>query len=994
MVLANFTPSKPFCCAQGRNGEVIAVNGVDAPVRWDGGETAVPAGMPAPVSPPEVTVSGDVAYHIARIDVDKPGAVYYAPPTVELSGGELDPVRGRPCSAKSYLSQAAVNEILVEDGGKYYRKVPNVRLGDSHGKGAVIVADTGLPEGNGITQWEVVANSIDQDQIPANERTRFPLLTQFYALPITGNGTFTIPVVEALELFAPRNNHFYYFRTNATPKAFRGSNFADTLLENGYTDKITYTVSGFTGTSRAVIALRGSDLYGTGGFSIGNTGLRHTYGASAVRDVQVKESGTGFNQETAVAVSIRSNFGIGTDLVIEGYPVGHPLNTERDGRPIRSVEIENVGDDDRPYIVTPQLQIISGTGFGAYATCEVTDGKISSATLENGGGGYKSNPEVRILSGGAEAAVVARPHLRGLYQCYYRYIDDTPEDRGGPIPSNLSDVLEVDAGEGSEGIRWTVPEPEPEGRATSVELWRTTGNQALTVYRVATIGQGESFADYLDDLTDEEVRDPDREGYEAMPILLPNGELNANRFVPPPSDKSVVVRFQDRYWYGVGGENPNAILFSEADEPESVPEINEIIPQQSGKGADKMTALIPFGSTLMLMQSRHAYSLVFSRQPLLDAQVSPAAYRGCVNQRSWDIHDGILYVMDRSGVYAITQSGQVASISDAIEDQFTQKVNWASSEWCFLIIEPKHKILRAFVSHQDDGDSLYPTRAFCYSLDSKGWWVEAYPQLITGATQAALGNGDYRCVYAASSGPIILDHGSTDIARGTVLSVTLTNPGKGYRTPPNILAVGGVGARFQATLGASGEITAIWILSGGTGYEDSDLVIDAPNDETHPSPIPAAAFIKASPLEENTATSPVCHYRSGFLPYPNDSDDKRLAAETDRSISLAYSPLRKSNELSLRTYYNGSKTPRPNVAERDRGSGFRQDMVDPAARLDVGKSLEPYGQDTGVVRAIYSGKASDDMRGSDRHVAVEIIGPRRRQDPIVLYEIDVYGASK
>jgi hypothetical protein len=276
---------------------------------------------------------------------------------------------------------------------------------------------------------------------------------------------------------------------------------------------------------------------------------------------------------------------------------------------IRNMTINNKGSG---YIVTPQLEIVSQTGFGGYATCTInSNGELDTVTLENKGGNYKTDPEVRILSGGAEAFAVSRPHFRGKYQCYYRHIDDTPKDKGGPFPSVLSDVNEVDAGEASTSITWTLPAPA--GRAKKMELWRTTSNQALTVYKVATIDAKEaisvasisvtdgglnytsiptvtvtggsptsnataiatvvggvvtavsitdagfgyvseptititgggaiadatavatlttglaSTATFLDDLTDMELRDPDRSEYAAMPIILPNGECRGKK---------------------------------------------------------------------------------------------------------------------------------------------------------------------------------------------------------------------------------------------------------------------------------------------------------------------------------------------------------------------------------------------------------------------------------------------------------------------------------
>lgn len=1009
--IASDAPSVPISCAQGRNGVVIIAQDGRRPLRWAGSGAAVAAGVDPPESPPICVLDETPNYHIARIDVAKPGAVYYSPPTVTLSEDGLSPEKGRKCKAKAYLSQASVNEILVEDGGKYYSSVPNVILGNSHGKNAVIeaprdVIDTPFPGNSdtGVTGYQIVSLGPpwdDEQALPDFQKTVYAVFKWVDIELRNGNQTVTgarwtfsagtiadgrphvIPIQMTTQVTVtgvpPGVTRYAKVRVHAADSAFTGNTncSARQNATGGWSIFHDHTASflflGGCSTFGDVTALD----YGEGYIAEGQT--------DNLPDIRI---------EIPAWKTVNPNTGFygpgdpNKSLFIRGYTGEDPRNPGGAGASIARLEVVNPGSG---YIVTPEIQIVSSTGFGAYGTVRVEDGQIVEAILENPGGGYKTDPVVRILSGGAEASVVARAHLRGIYQCYYRYIDGTPDDFGGPIPSNLSEVAEVDAGEAATSIAWSVAAPS--GRAEKVELWRTTGNQALTLYRVATL-EADEVDGFIDDLTDEELRDPDRDGYEAMPIVLPNGELNANRFVPPPK-KSVVVRFQDRYWYGVGGDNPNAVFFSETDEPESVPDINEIIPQQSGKGDDSLTALIPFGTTLMLMQSRHAYSLTFARQPLLDAQVAPTAYRGCVNQRTWDIYDGVLYVMDHHGIYAMSQSGQVKSISDPVEDQFRSKINWAASRWSFLAVDPKTKTLRAFVSHADDLDNTYPTRALCFSLDSQSWWYETYPQRITGACQALLSSGEQRYIYAAEGGAMLLDEGRSDIARGTVLSVRLQDSGGGYIRPPTVQASGGHGARFQATLDDMGRVSAIWILSGGYNYESGSLTISPPENQSNPNAATAVATYVASSLSEDESVSPFCIYRGGFVEYNSDAPDSRAEGEQDRSISLTYAPQEIPSEVSVRMYYNGSRAPRPNIVARDRGTGVRQDSVDPAARISVGAQQDPEFVDApGVSTAMFSGTGSSDFRGADRHVSVELAGPRRSEEPLVLYKLDVFGAGR
>ena len=1015
MITDRFSSRSPVSAAQGRHGELIVVQGNGVrPARWGGAGAAVDAGMDAPDKPldvayskipqgleasdlphpvkptpgpgevPEsgatkgrITIDPDRHYYIPRTDIYQPGNVYYSPPEVTYSTGlPITNGRGRPAKAQSYLRQSAVSEVRMVDSGKYYPEAPSVELSDSHGKGAVLTAlldapsviDT--PENDsrtGLTGYDIIANGPWPDELlfePA-QLTRYgiyPLID----IPIESNGY--------QEIVGPWYGA-YVLLDNGTRRWF----------PLRYTCKLT--ISGKTSGSGAVLRVNGSGHVGFWPATAAASAVPLSFGAGYSKDDDIVIRIHNHNTWVMTEGSGRIDYGINPakDIVIRAFSGENPDNPGQTPYPLRRIRIDAPGDG---YLVAPELKIVSNTGFGAYATCTVKDGKIATVTLENKGGGYTTPPEVRILSGDAEAFAVARPHLRGLYQCYYRYVDDTPEDSGGPIPSNLSPVVEVDCGEGATSLTWNVPAPT--GRAKKVELWRSTSNQALTVYRVASVtGQ------FLDDMTDDELRDEEREGYAAMPIVLPNGELNAMRFVPPPDNKAAVVRFQDRHWYAVdtSGDEPNAVYFSEVDEPESVPKENELILQQNARDADSVRAIIPYGSTLLVMQARHAYSLTFSKQPLVDAQVTPIAYRGCLNQRCWEIHDGICYVMDQYGVYAVASSGAVETISDPIDDIFRELVDHQASQWHYLTVDPHHQTLRAFTAFKGDNPGGYPSVALCFSLETKSWWVERYPHRITAGTNVRLSTNDFRCVYAGQGGCFLLGDGQADLGRGSVLRTVVTNPGAGYKTPPEVSATGGTAAEFQASLNADGGVGAIWITNAGYGYEGGPLVIGEPNDPEHLAPQSATAYYESTPVNTNTPMFPVYRYKTGNSEYPTDALDPKAGSETSRSIAITYQPQPHVCDLSLRAYYNNAKYPRRNVAIRDRGTGFVHDTVDPAARLDMAYGNMTYQADSGVRTAMFAGRGFGDIQETDRHVAVELVGARKNTDPVIFYSVDVYGSG-
>ena len=1072
-----FSVEHPICAAEGRYGDVYITQGGVRPSRWTGDpdKPCTDAGIDAPVNPPSIELDPDPAFYVARTDVQKPGAVYYAPPEVTYSfenrkvpvlDGDGNPVLDedgnptfeeipvspnfREAKAKAYLEQAALNEIEQVEEGKYYPTPPTISLSETHGKGAELEAILDC-EPNFIEDED--NSTIDGITFYAQKGSGPPWQDEAgTALPSEASPTW-YPLFPFAILPIERNGIFNY----CCPTRYFGSNFDQCVDEEPYAPDYpyqqcgTYEVRGLeesleNGASGAKLMITGAGFLATcynpedGDPNDFYDRWYEFYGPYSVGSLQAYTFGTGYSAEDNIFVRIfpggtydfenremigcpgntearedRCNF---KSIVVKAYVGNEPSNPNSVGCELKSIRIVNGGEG---YLVAPELKIVSETGFGAYATCTVKDGKIDTVTIENKGGGYKSPPTIEILAGGAEAFGVARPHMRGLYQCYYRYTDDTPEDRGGPVPSNLSPVLELEAGEYATGCTWQIEPSLQTDRVTHVELWRSTSGQATTMYRVARIPIDEFPEDgYFDDFTDAEIRDPDRkqgdyEIYAAMPILLPNGEINAMRFVPPPEDKQVVVKFQDRMWYGIGGELENAVYYSETDEPESVPEENEVIIQQNDRDADALHAMIPFGSTLFLAQERHLFSLNFSQIPLLDGQISPVAFRGCINQRCWVIHEDYAYIADHYGIYRMSMGGGVEPLSDAVFDEFEYNIDWRYSKWNFMSVDFESKTLRLFVVHKEDlqpdydvhsdiDGEVYPTRALCFDILSKAFWWEKYPTPIASSSQSNVANEDYKTLYGGASGVYALSEGDVDMARGAILTATVTKRGSGYVVPPKVQTDSGFGGKLQAVIDEEGKLNSIWIFNPGYGHSPGPLII-----EPSPTGDNAEGIITASSISEDQPLWPTFHFKTGNIEFPTDEMDSKAGGEQRRDVKLTYKPVSArlqetesdgettveycGNELSVRFYYNDSDYPRYNVSTRDRGIGFVDSTVDPASRLDIAYMTYEYGADNGVARAIHTGKTLEDIRSNDRHVAIEVCGPRRNGKPVVLYTLDVFGGG-
>ena len=445
------------------------------------------------------------------------------------------------------------------------------------------------------------------------------------------------------------------------------------------------------------------------------------------------------------------------------------------------------------YSGTPTVAISGeGPGGGAAQAVLGSDGSIASVRVLQSGS-YTTSPTATIVADSSfekrqcQASPVMRASLQGKYWAALRYIDDTTAAKGGPIPSSISEIATLELSSAAAGILWTWSNANMDARAHKIELWRTTSDQALVLYKVAEVAR--ETTTYTDTLSDTALSDPTRAGFAALPITLPNGQANARRFTPPPQNKRAMTIFQDRAWFAVdvpgrtysGGSDaaaaePNAIYFSVADEPESVPETNQLIIQDNVKGQDRITALMPFGGGMVVFQERHCYRLTFVSQPLIDANITLIGQRGCLNQRCWDTYDNVAYVVDSMGMYML-DGAQTVPLSDPVETYWSSDlIHWPSSKWFFVRVDPVTRVARFFFA----ASAGYPDRALCFHPLTKAWWLEQYAQtfasaecLQTGGRQALLAGGQVGALLRFDSGHSDLD--STGSSVGIACSLRTGN---------------------------------------------------------------------------------------------------------------------------------------------------------------------------------------------------------------------------
>jgi hypothetical protein len=160
---------------------------------------------------------------------------------------------------------------------------------------------------------------------------------------------------------------------------------------------------------------------------------------------------------------------------------------------VASVSVSAAGSG---YSGIPRLTFQSSEGGGAYAECTVgtglSAGQITAVTVRQGGA-YLVAPTASIVTPAgllprpASLSAVAQPCLTGKYWCALRYVDDTPEASNGPIASSITDLTEVELTGPAGSLAWSWSNSGAEARASRVELWRTTSDQALVLYRVTSL---------------------------------------------------------------------------------------------------------------------------------------------------------------------------------------------------------------------------------------------------------------------------------------------------------------------------------------------------------------------------------------------------------------------------------------------------------------------------------------------------------------------------
>lgn len=745
---------------------------------------------------------------IVSIRVTSGGTGYTSPPTVTVAGGN-------GASAHALMAGTVVDSVVISAAGTGYTS-PSVSFSGGGGTGAAATAFAYVGNlrpisffkgryndlygvdgmGRGI-RWNGASTSVQP--IGLQRPAVGPAVT---VSATTNNGH-----VSAIQIVNPGGGYFapptitISGGNPTTPAAARA------ILQNGRVVGVTITETGKGYQSTPTVTFSGGIGAGAS-LSAGVVGSLYSARVTAV--------GSGYTSNATTSPSVQFSTQQGLTGAVATVTVdttgqisGVQILSAGTGATTTGVTATVVGGGgtgaaiavDLEYTVTSVTAVTGGTGYytapvitfrasttdptggGAAATAYVNStGSITGASVYYGGR-YLAPPTAIILNTEATAQATVSQSMTGKYKCAIRYLDDTPEQENGPVSSSISHLVEVDAGNSGSGMTWTFSHPYLDERVKAMELWRTTGDQSVMLFRVATIQRSDAAfnATYNDTLSDIELQDTDRKEYGVMPVTLPSGQINARRFGVPPGNFGVACMFQDRAWYAVDttGERPNSLLYSEVDEPESVPDANEIVLQENTSTPDKVVALIPLGGQLLVAQSSHLCALNYVAQPVIDASILLVAYRGILNSRCWDVVSGAAVIVDSNGMYAFDGNNEEA-ISVPVDNYWREEIiDFSKAEQFHVRADSATKTVRFFYCKSTD---THPVRALCYCFSTKAWWEETYPTAVTATCRVGIG-ARREIVSGLGNGSFVKTSGLSD--SGTAIPYAMRSGNVALNNEPN-----------------------------------------------------------------------------------------------------------------------------------------------------------------------------------------------------------------
>ena len=450
---------------------------------------------------------------VVKVTVGTGGAGYSGTPTVDIVGGG-----GTGATAVAQMAGTVVQAVVIGNAGTKYATPPTVSFSGGGGAGAAATAtDLAYAGTSPLCMFKGRFNDLygvdgygrgfrwDGDT-PQLEPLGITRPQNFTAPTASGTGEAYVSAVQIIDGGAGYNR--------PPTAAFTGGGAttqaeANVQIKNGRVTGVTLTNRGAGYTAPPKI-----DFTGGQGTSAAFTVNVRGY----VSDIVIPSVGAGYTgpptlffgntqgltgANAIISVDTEQGIVIGTDILAGGTGAtttgvtaaltGGGATTQAEVIPrltfsVYSISVANSGAGYySPPVITIAADPADPAGGGASARCEVDEnGQITGVTVL-AGGEFSLPPTAVVADSSAKALATIQDRLKGFYKCAIRYLDDTPESQGGPIPSSISELQEVDCSDGYAQLTWAFNNHAMESRVHAIELWRTTADQAVALYRVARI---------------------------------------------------------------------------------------------------------------------------------------------------------------------------------------------------------------------------------------------------------------------------------------------------------------------------------------------------------------------------------------------------------------------------------------------------------------------------------------------------------------------------
>lgn len=173
---------------------------------------------------------------------------------------------------------------------------------------------------------------------------------------------------------------------------------------------------------------------------------------------------------------------------------------------------------------------------------------------------------------------------------------------------------------------------------------------------------------------------------------------------------------------------------------------------------------------------------------------------------------------------------EILHVAGTFYDRYDDDVDLSELEHDFFVYNDDNNCIYKCVNRQDyiDGSAPVPSTVKPSDMGAEKfqtadgyWWKMIY--YIPTADREKFIDVNNTTRYL----PIRFIPSTTNFdCRGVVESITITNPGSGYRTAPYVVITGdGKGAYGSATINNYGEVTGITVESGGAGYSFAKVTL-------------------------------------------------------------------------------------------------------------------------------------------------------------------------